>query len=370
MCASNVSDSPSRFNQGQGRWLRVSQVAQRLGISDQTVRNYCDNKILVCRTVPGSTHRRIDAHSVVEFETGEYPVDDTERKEGVGVGKLIIVCRVSSPRQNQKNDEGQSSLTRQEDRLKGFCQEKFGRLPDIVLSRQASSFNYGHPVFLKFVEGLCDGSYKDCQIVVQDPSRLLRYGAKMIERIASIHNNKIIYMFDKEDEDDNLAEEILSCVGWFSARQNGKSWGRISEIILQPDDLRRAYLLRLEGHSFQSIAKILQGEGRKDEKGRTYSDTVVRKQLLGRWQDLVRLYDGEDRETSFALFARTMTKRADDSFRVVRKTLLVRYRAFCKDRGLVPISKNFVGAEIKRLGWKTTRSNQQGVQFIGLVMDG
>jgi excisionase family DNA binding protein len=350
------------------RYLRVSEVAEYLSVSNQTVRNLCSGGAITCTTTLGN-HRRIDARSVLEFEGQDYDDGDCDAEKKGGGGSLYICCRVSSSKQAAQGDDGVSSLDRQESRLREFCQTTYGKQPDTVIRRQSSGMNYGCEILQRFISDLADGTISNSTIVVQDPSRLLRFGAKMIECIAKVHGNEIVYAFE-QDEDDSaeLASELLDVLGFFSARANGNRMKKIAEIILDCDSLKRSYELKLQGYSFKAIADILKSENRQDEKGRGYAWHIVRKNLMRFWDELGKLY-GDNRESSFMVFARTKTQRADDSMRVERKDVIGAYRAFCAENGYQPMSDNGIGEDCKKLGWRTTRSKTNTTVYRGLILN-
>jgi excisionase family DNA binding protein len=58
-------------------WLTVGQAAQRLGVSDTTVRQYADSGQLKTARLP-SKHRRISAESVEKLRREIYEAPDAD----------------------------------------------------------------------------------------------------------------------------------------------------------------------------------------------------------------------------------------------------------------------------------------------------
>lgn len=95
------------LNGAAGQWVRIGQAAELLGVSDQTVRNWCRDGILTYRLTIGG-QRQIDRRSV-ERALGM----DTGADEPAS-GATVVYARVST---SQQRTDG--NLDRQVDRLNG-----------------------------------------------------------------------------------------------------------------------------------------------------------------------------------------------------------------------------------------------------------
>ena len=126
--------------EGTSRLVSAGEAAQMLGVTDQTIRNYCRaGELEFVLTLGG--HRRIALASVRRW-MGEDDEPNDERG-------TAIYSRVSTNRQRQEGN-----LSRQVDRLVDYCQDEFGisRENLLIIDETGSGLNENRKGYLRLVD--------------------------------------------------------------------------------------------------------------------------------------------------------------------------------------------------------------------------
>ena len=179
--------------------LSVQKSAQYIGVSKQTIRNWCNkNKIQYFKTPSGQ--RRIHKS---QLQTIINDISTLEKKEN------YIYARVSSEKQN--ND-----LQRQISILKY-------NYPDYKLVTDCDSgINFKRKGLRTILESAMQGNLNN--VVVAHRDRLSRFGFELIQWIIESNNGKLTVLDQKSEESGNeeLANDLLSIIHVFNCRQMGK----------------------------------------------------------------------------------------------------------------------------------------------------
>ena len=181
---------------------KTGQVAKLMGVSIQTVINYCEAGFIPYgRTA--KNYRVIEAHDLVDYlEDKGLLVDDLKQDR-----RDVIYARVSTHKQAQRGD-----LDRQIEAVKLFAiNHNVQNL--CVKSDVGSGLNDNRKqlhALLKMVEA---GQVNRIFILHKD--RLTRFGFHYLKRICDFHQVEIVIVSDEEhpkSESEVLAEDIISLV--------------------------------------------------------------------------------------------------------------------------------------------------------------
>lgn len=181
---------------------KTGQVAKLIGVSIQTVINYCEAGFIPYgRTA--KNYRVIEAHDLADYlEDKGLLVDDLKQDR-----QDVIYARVSTHKQAQRGD-----LDRQIEAVKLFAiNHNVHNL--CVKSDIGSGLNDNRKqlhALLKMVEA---GQVNRIFILHQD--RLTRFGFHYLKRICDFHQVEIVIVSDEEhpkSESEALAEDIISLV--------------------------------------------------------------------------------------------------------------------------------------------------------------
>ena len=119
-----------------------------LGVSRQTIRNYCrsSNELVWRRTIGG--HRRVCVGSLKRWLGFDDEDDDGERK-------TVIYARVST---NAQKREG--NLLRQKERLLEYCENELGcsREEVVIISECGSGLNEARKGYLRLIDIVISGN--------------------------------------------------------------------------------------------------------------------------------------------------------------------------------------------------------------------
>lgn len=286
-----VSQSPANdrlaypFN--GNRYLRVSQAARYLNVSENTVRELCDTGEIASWKSCGK-HRRIDARKLYEFSTGLTPEQASSDKTETKVGRLIGLCRVSGSRQARNNGDNKSSLEHQQDRVRVWAEKKYGRDVDEMILSVGSGLNFERKEFMELVERIVTNQLRGATILVTCPDRVCRFGRKLIEFLCGIGGVTLEYISEDDDKTENetLVDDVLAVMTFFTAKNSGRKAGDILRIVMTPEHLKLAYKMKCKGHTYQSIADMMKTKGMVSERGKNYSPAIIRKHLVANHQIL------------------------------------------------------------------------------------
>lgn len=189
-----------------GRWLRPGQVAQLYDVNPATVRRWEQlGKIHALKTPLG--YRLFDRQSI-QAMLDQDPLDETHPNKKTKTN--FLYCRVSSHHQAP-------DLARQ----RTFLQSRY---PDYQLvSDIGSGINFKRKGLQTILDAAIDGNLQT--LVVSHKDRLCRFGFELIEHIINRSGGKIIILDHQDDKpgssNEELAEDLLSIVAVFNARQMG-----------------------------------------------------------------------------------------------------------------------------------------------------
>jgi putative resolvase len=264
------------------QFLKLAEVAELLGVSQNTVRELADGGQLGRVMLTPGNHRRIEARAVMAYAYGP-----EETVQGTN-GRLICYARVSSRKQASKTGGAQqSSLENQICILNEYCKVNFGREPEVV-SDVASGLNFERDGFLSIVRQMVTGELRGGTLVVKDFSRLCRFGIKLVEFLANFGGVQIVYAHPESAEDnESLVTDVLEVLCHFTAKCSGNKARKALKVTLDADALQKAFELHQGGMSYRKIAKQFEQEGLTDAKGRTYSASIIRKNLHENWSVLI-----------------------------------------------------------------------------------
>lgn len=181
---------------------KTGQVAKLIGVSIQTVINYCEAGFIPYgRTA--KNYRVIEAHDLADYLEGKgLLVDDTKKER-----QDVIYARVSTHKQAQQGD-----LDRQIEAVKLFAiNHNVHNL--CVKSDIGSGMNDNRKQLNKLLKMVEAGQVN--RIFILHQNRLTRFGFRYIKRICDFHQVEIVIVSDEvhpKSESEGLAEDIISLI--------------------------------------------------------------------------------------------------------------------------------------------------------------
>jgi len=171
--------------------LRVTEVADQLGVSPTTVRRYQTEGRLEAMWTPGG--QRYYSQEAVDALKGIIP-------EIVPV----FYCRSSSG--------SKQSLKNQEVLLRALAE------PVHVYKERGSGLSEKRPQLAKLLRDASKGLFNT--VYVTEPDRLSRFGRTFIEQLLTKDNVKVVYHSepDKADLQSELLQDFMSLLASFSGR--------------------------------------------------------------------------------------------------------------------------------------------------------
>lgn len=173
----------SDFNKNS---YRVHEVAEILGVTTKTIRNYDQNgKLKTCRTE--GNHRMVMRDDLIEFlmEKGLI-IDDTASQR-----KDVIYARVSSQEQKRDGDLDRQALF--------LAENVSGLMHPVILKEVGSGLNDKRKQLQKLLKMVCSDEVRN--VYVTSKERLAKYGYHYLETMFLAHNVNIItvegYCLDK-----------------------------------------------------------------------------------------------------------------------------------------------------------------------------
>ena len=241
-------DSARREIAQQGHLISVGQAALELGVSGQSIRNWCRAGLLDYTFTAGG-HRRLLKSSLREYQ-GLDPEPFCERR-------TAIYARVST---NAQKKEG--NLDRQVERLlahvisKGMCKEDV-----LIISEVGSGLNESRKGYLRFLDLVTSGEL-DC-VVVEHSDRIARFGVKVFQALCEKFGVKIVVTNSQEgiSQEEELSADVISILTVFSAKIHGRRAAATTKIELTPELKNRCLELAQLGLSQAKIADKIAQEG-------------------------------------------------------------------------------------------------------------
>ena len=254
MVASSIARRSCRSN---SRWLKISEAAQALGVSQGTVRNLCNEGEIEYVRLP-SGHRRI-SQAVIDRWNGTVENDNYE-------GEIGMYCRVSSTSQNCKSEtDGKSSLDRQVEavlthieQVEGIGRDKVRKYIDVN-----SSFS-DRKALTKLIMDIIDGKVRD-KLYIRFWDRLSRIPGQLalVEHICERFGIEIIAI--EEDEDKTAEEEFTEDILGFITVYANKNSSRKAVLVIKKEfskgAIERAIALKQKGYTPPKIVLQLKKEG-------------------------------------------------------------------------------------------------------------
>lgn len=174
--------------------MKLSQYAKKMGVTYQTAHKWFKEG-------------RIDG--AYQLSTGTIVVPEENEKSKRA--KTIIYARVSS------NEQRQTNLVTQAERLVDFCMAK-GWVIDDVVKEVGSGLNDNRKQLVKMLK---DPTVK--RIVVEHRDRLTRFGFHYLEILAEIEGFEIVVVNKTLDNDKNdLMSDFTAIITSFCARLYSK----------------------------------------------------------------------------------------------------------------------------------------------------
>lgn len=156
---------------------RVHEVAEILGVTTKTIRNYDkDGKLKTCRTE--GNHRMIMRDDLIGFlmEKGLI-VDDTANQK-----KDVIYARVSTNAQKQGGDLDRQALF--------LAENVSGLMNPVILKEVGSELNDKRAQLQKLLKMVCNDEVRNVYVTSED--RLAKFGYHYLETMFQAHNVNII----------------------------------------------------------------------------------------------------------------------------------------------------------------------------------
>jgi predicted site-specific integrase-resolvase len=143
--------------------------------------------------------------------------------------KNIGYCRVSTSK--QKDD-----LLRQKENVEMYL--KSLKQPYEIITDIGSGINYNKRGLCELLELICKNRIDTIYVLYKD--RLVRFGFELIQKIAELHDTKIVVL-DNEDKtkEQELVEDLMQIITVFSCRLHGKRAAKTRQLmsdLLEEDD--------------------------------------------------------------------------------------------------------------------------------------
>jgi putative resolvase len=322
--------------------LTLKQACELAGVAPITLRRWTNEGKLQClRTIGGSRRfRSSDILAAFGQQPDETTISDDGSSRGNHVIPIAVVIRVSS--KGQACGDG-SSYELQEQRLRDFVKEHFkGQRVELTFyKRVASGLNLENEVFLSLVNDVLAGKFNGGFVVAENPNRVARFAVSLFKHLCSLGNATLLYSLSDEDsksDHETLVEDVLSILQHFTARVTGQKAKKILAVKVDPDTVQRVLVLRHSGHSYLSVAQILERQGIKSECGKPITRNVVWRIVKENAKLLDKLKLDPDlsccsARQSWERFIAQRLKKADASCTLPLKTVLASYREFCGEHG-------------------------------------
>ncbi len=193
---------------------RVHEIAEILGVTTKTIRNYDkEGKLKTCRTE--GNHRIILRDDLIEFlKNKQLLVDNTDNQK-----RDVIYARVSSHDQKKSGDLDRQAM---------FLIEKVPNLQNpLILKEVGSGLDDKRVQLQKLLKTVVNNEVKNVYITHKD--RLTRFGFHYLETVFSAHNVNIIIIEDINSEksvQEELVEDMMSLIASFSGKLYGMRSGK------------------------------------------------------------------------------------------------------------------------------------------------
>lgn len=188
---------------------RVKEVADLLGTTTQTIRNYDKQGIIKTRRNNGN-QRIIMRDDLISFLDNKGLI--LNNKEDIK--RDVVYARVSSHDQKKHGDLDRQAMFLIEN-------AKDIRNP-IILKEVGSGLNDKRKQLQKLLKMVCNNEIRNVFVTYRD--RLTRFGFSYLETMFLAHNTQIIIVKDKKEEknvQEELVEDMMSLLASFSGKLYG-----------------------------------------------------------------------------------------------------------------------------------------------------
>lgn len=303
--------------------LSVGQAARLLGVSIQTVRNYCERGELEVFRIGSGSHRRISKGEVINYLHGGCLDAPT--------GKILGYARTSSAKQKE-------DLVRQIERLKTYAEGKYKGAEFVLFQDNASSMNWNRAGLNKLLCEVMAGQHKGATLLITHQDRLGRHCRPLLELICKQFEINILYT-EQDDEaslEAMMTEELLQIVHLYSIRMYGRRSADRTKLVPEAKAVIRGKELKAMGASRDLILTTLKSEGFKCENGKEITRNSVSKYIFNpktalKIQTIALETSGEEFKRAFA---RRVSKLHRTPFREVYDF----YRRWCRENNKVVLS--------------------------------
>lgn len=240
------------------QYITPHKVKKKFGVTASTIRGWAKSGKIKYRKTP--TGRWL--YSLKSIEEATEASKDTGKE-----GKKYIYCRVSSAKQRD-------DLNRQI----AFLQEHYPNRETI--SDIGSGINWRRAGFNRLLEGIVNGTI--AEIVVTRKDRLVRFSYDIIKKICDIKNVRLVVHYEDSTttEEEKLAEDLLSIVNVFVARNNGrrshKNVTNNNTTQIEKDEEYKEYKNN-KNNKTKKVNKHKDDQTKKDNKNNEYEDNKTKK---------------------------------------------------------------------------------------------
>ena len=195
-------------------YLSIHKVSVLLGVTPQTLRKWEQSGYFVPAQKRANGYRYYSKTQVDEFSE---KLNTVKNKNRINIG----YCRVSTSK--QKDD-----LLRQVENLELYL--KSLKQPYEIIKDVGSGINYSKKGLIDLLDKI--GKNKVDTIYVLYKDRLVRFGYELIEKIADLHETKIVVL-DNEDKtkEQELVEDLMQIITVFSCRLHGKRAAKTKQLM-------------------------------------------------------------------------------------------------------------------------------------------
>ena len=338
-----------------GRWISVGLASEMLGVTPQTIRNYCKLGVLAFHYTVGK-HRRIEVRSVREY-LGFDEEDDGEKK-------IILYCRVSTAAQVKS-----LNLARQATRLQEYAEREFSgsRETPLLIAECASGLSELRKGYLRMIDLVLSGNVS--RVIVEHRDRLARYGVRLFEAICERSGTELIVTnaVDGVTHESEMATDIMSLVTVYSARLHGARGAEVGRIVI-PDEAREK-ILRLYSEGLpqvEIVRRLKRDDVRCSKTNKVLSWHAVRLTLkaLENEEQIKKVICG-DKSNPIERFVSENCIRAKGE-KCFTRPFGREYELWAKSQGFeIPTPKALTRA-VKKLGFETGRNSSGYTYYRGL----
>ena len=206
-------------------YLSIHKVASILGVTPQTLRQWDANGYFVPSQRRSNGYRYYTKEQVEQFAE---QFNTIKNKNRINIG----YCRVST---NKQKDD----LARQMENVDLYL--KSLKTPYRIIKDIGSGINYNKKGLSELLELICKNKVDTVYVLYKD--RLVRFGFEILQKVAELHNTRIVVL-DSEDKtkEQELVEDLMQIITVFSCRLHGKRATKTKQLMkdLIEDDINES----------------------------------------------------------------------------------------------------------------------------------